>query len=60
MEGARILPCRSAWARNILILAFVIIVIGGSVLSAARSGRDLVGMIDTLGRAFLPDLLRRF
>jgi branched-chain amino acid transport system permease protein len=44
---------------NILILAFVIIVIGGiGSIRGAFLAAIFVGMIDTLGRAFLPDLLR--
>src|SRR5882672_4803474 len=45
---------------NILILAFVIIVIGGiGSIRGAFLAAIFVGMIDTLGRAFLPDLLRQ-
>ena len=44
---------------RILILAFVIIVIGGiGSIRGAFLAAIFVGMIDTLGRAFLPDLLR--
>jgi branched-chain amino acid transport system permease protein len=44
---------------NILILAFVIIVIGGiGSIRGAFVAAIFVGLIDTLGRAFLPDLLR--
>jgi len=44
---------------NILILAFVIIVIGGiGSIRGALVAALLVGFIDTLGRAFFPDLLR--
>jgi len=40
---------------NILILAFVIIVIGGiGSIRGAFLAAIFVGMIDTLGRAFLP------
>jgi branched-chain amino acid transport system permease protein len=43
---------------NILILAFVIIVIGGiGSIKGAFIAAMIVGMIDTLGRAFLPELL---
>ena len=43
-----------------LILAFVIIVIGGiGSIRGAFMAAIFVGMIDTLGRAFLPDLLRK-
>jgi branched-chain amino acid transport system permease protein len=45
---------------NILILAFVIIVIGGiGSIRGAFLAAIFVGLIDTLGRAFLPDLLRQ-
>jgi branched-chain amino acid transport system permease protein len=44
---------------NILILAFVVIVIGGiGSIRGAFVAAILVGLIDTLGRAFLPNLLR--
>jgi branched-chain amino acid transport system permease protein len=44
---------------NILILAFVVIIIGGiGSIRGAFIAALLVGLIDTLGRAFLPDLLR--
>ncbi len=44
---------------NILILAFVVIIIGGiGSIRGAFVAAILVGMIDTIGRAFLPDLLR--
>jgi branched-chain amino acid transport system permease protein len=45
---------------NILILAFVVIVIGGiGSIRGAFLAAILVGLIDTLGRAFLPNLLRQ-
>jgi branched-chain amino acid transport system permease protein len=44
---------------GILILTFVVIVIGGiGSVRGALVGALLVGMVDTLGRAFLPTLLR--
>ncbi len=44
---------------NILILAFVVIIIGGiGSIRGAFIAAILVGLIDTIGRAFLPDLLR--
>ncbi len=44
---------------NILILAFVVIVIGGiGSIRGALIGSVLVGLVDTFGRAFLPALLR--
>jgi branched-chain amino acid transport system permease protein len=43
---------------NILILALVVIVIGGiGSIRGAFVGALLVGIVDTAGRAFLPDLL---
>jgi branched-chain amino acid transport system permease protein len=46
---------------NILILALVVIVIGGiGSIRGALVGALLVGVVDTAGRAFLPDLLTRF
>jgi branched-chain amino acid transport system permease protein len=44
---------------NIIILAFVITVIGGiGSIRGALIGAIFVGVVDTLGRAYLPDLLR--
>ncbi len=46
---------------NILILAFVVIIIGGiGSIRGAFVAAILVGMIDTMGRVFLPDLIRYF
>jgi branched-chain amino acid transport system permease protein len=46
---------------NILILAFVVIIIGGiGSIRGAFVAAILVGLIDTMGRAFLPDLVRQF
>jgi len=46
-------------AGEYLILAFVIIVIGGiGSIRGALPRRDLCRMIDTLGSEFLPDMLR--
>jgi branched-chain amino acid transport system permease protein len=46
---------------NILILAFVVIIIGGiGSIRGAFVAAIIVGMIDTIGRAFLPDLARHF
>ncbi len=43
----------------VLIVAFVVIVIGGiGSIRGALVGALLVGLVDTLGRAFLPALLR--
>ncbi len=44
---------------NILILTFVVIIVGGvGSIRGALVGALLVGLVDTLGRAFLPSLLR--
>ena len=46
---------------NILILAFVVIIIGGiGSIRGAFVAAIIVGMIDTMGRVFLPDLVRNF
>jgi len=46
---------------GILILTFVVIVIGGiGSIRGALAGAILVGLIDTLGRAFLPTLFKLF
>jgi branched-chain amino acid transport system permease protein len=56
---APILTVQTGMGENILILAFVIIVIGGiGSIRGAFVAAIFVGLIDTLGRAFLPDLLR--
>ena len=46
---------------DVLILTFVVIVIGGiGSIKGALLGATLVGVIDTLGRAFLPTFLKLF
>ena len=56
---APILTVQIGMGENILILAFVVIVIGGiGSIRGAFVAALLVGFVDTLGRAFLPDLLR--
>jgi branched-chain amino acid transport system permease protein len=46
---------------NILILAFVVIIIGGiGSIRGAFVAAIVVGLFDTIGRAFLPDLVRPF
>ncbi len=46
---------------DILILTFVVIVIGGiGSIKGALLGAILIGLIDTLGRAFLPGLFKLF
>jgi len=56
-----ILAVESGMGESILILTFVVIVIGGiGSIRGALAGSLLVGLVDTLGRAFLPALLRLF
>jgi branched-chain amino acid transport system permease protein len=56
---APILTVQIGMGENILILAFVVIIIGGiGSIRGAFIAAVLVGLLDTLGRAFLPDLLR--
>ena len=56
---APILTVQIGMGENILILAFVVIVIGGiGSIRGAFVAAVFVGLVDTLGRAFLPDLLR--
>ena len=56
-----ILAVQVGMGENILILAFVVIVIGGiGSIRGALVGSVLVGMVDTMGRAFIPYLLREF
>jgi branched-chain amino acid transport system permease protein len=46
---------------SILIITLVVIVIGGiGSIRGALAGAVLIGLIDTLGRAFLPSVLRWF
>src|SRR6202045_1009689 len=61
MMQAPILTVQIGMGENILILAFVVIVIGGiGSIRGACLAAIFVGMIDMLARAFLPDLLRMF
>ncbi len=56
---APILTVQIGMGENILILAFVVTVIGGiGSVRGALVAALLVGFIDTLGRSYLPDLLR--
>jgi branched-chain amino acid transport system permease protein len=56
---APILTVQIGMGENILILAFVVIIIGGiGSIRGAFIAAILVGLIDTIGRAFLPDILR--
>ncbi len=56
-----ILAVEAGMGESILILTFVVIVIGGiGSVRGALLGALLVGMVDTLGRAFLPGFFRLF
>ena len=56
-----ILAVESGMGESILILTFVVIVIGGiGSVRGAVVGAMLVGLVDTLGRAFLPAMFRLF
>ena len=60
--GAMIAPITAVqpgMGDNILILSFVVVVIGGiGSIGGAFVGAMLIGLVDTVGRLFLPDLLR--
>jgi branched-chain amino acid transport system permease protein len=60
VAGAMLAPLfavQVGMGENILILAFVVIVIGGiGSIRGALVGAVLVGVVDTIGRAFLPIL----
>jgi branched-chain amino acid transport system permease protein len=59
LMAAPITTVHIGMGENILILAFVVIVIGGiGSVRGAFIAALMVGMIDTVGRAFLPELLR--
>jgi len=61
MMQAPILTVQIGMGENILILAFVVIIIGGiGSIRGAFVAAIVVGLIDTVGRAFLPDLLGSF
>lgn len=56
-----ILAVEAGMGESILILTFVVIVIGGiGSVRGALVGALLVGLVDTLGRAFLPGFFRLF
>jgi branched-chain amino acid transport system permease protein len=56
--AAPVFAVESGMGEGILILTFVVIVIGGiGSIKGALLGALLVGLVDTLGRAFLPDLI---
>jgi len=64
VAGAMLAPLfavQVGMGENILILAFVVIVIGGiGSIRGALVGAVLVGVVDTIGRAFLPILFGMF
>ena len=56
-----LLAVQVGMGESILILAFVVIVIGGiGSIRGALVGSLLVGFVDTLGRTLLPHLFREF
>jgi branched-chain amino acid transport system permease protein len=56
-----ILAVEAGMGESILILTFVVIVIGGiGSIRGALLAAIMVGLVDTLGRAFLPGLFRLF
>jgi branched-chain amino acid transport system permease protein len=58
---APILSVEPGMGDNILILAFVVIVIGGiGSIRGAFLAALLIGLVDTVGRSFAPNLLRLF
>jgi branched-chain amino acid transport system permease protein len=58
---AAILTAQIGMGENILILAFVVIIIGGiGSIRGAFIASIIVGLIDTVGRAFIPDILKLF
>jgi branched-chain amino acid transport system permease protein len=58
---APILTVQIGMGENILILAFVVIIIGGiGSIRGAFVAAIIVGLLDTIGRAFLPDVMRTF
>jgi branched-chain amino acid transport system permease protein len=61
LMAAPIFTVEIGMGANILILAFVVIVIGGiGSIRGAFIASLLIGIIDTIGRSFLPDLLDIF
>jgi branched-chain amino acid transport system permease protein len=61
LMAAPILTVQIGMGENVLILAFVVIVIGGiGSIKGAFVAAMVVGMIDTVGRAYLPDVLKLF
>jgi len=61
MMAGPILAVEAGMGESILILTFVVIVIGGiGSVRGAFVGALLVGMVDTLGRVFMPVFFRLF
>jgi branched-chain amino acid transport system permease protein len=59
--AAPILSVEPGMGDNLLILAFVVIVIGGiGSVRGAFIAALLVGLVETLGRSLMPDLMRLF
>ena len=59
MMQAAILTAQIGMGENILILAFVVIIIGGiGSIRGAFIAAIFVGLIDTVGRSYLPDLFK--
>jgi branched-chain amino acid transport system permease protein len=59
--AAPILSVEPGMGDNLLILAFVVIVIGGiGSVRGAFLAALLVGLVETLGRSMMPDLMRLF
>jgi branched-chain amino acid transport system permease protein len=59
MMQAAILTAQIGMGENILILAFVVIIIGGiGSVRGAFIASIFVGLVDTVGRAVIPDLLK--
>jgi branched-chain amino acid transport system permease protein len=59
MMQAAILTAQIGMGENILILAFVVIIIGGiGSIRGAFVAALFVGFVDTVGRTYLPDLLK--
>jgi branched-chain amino acid transport system permease protein len=59
MMQAAILTAQIGMGENILILAFVVIIIGGiGSIRGAFVAAMFVGFVDTVGRTFLPEILK--
>ncbi|HEX5998687.1 MAG TPA: branched-chain amino acid ABC transporter permease [Hyphomicrobiaceae bacterium] len=59
MMQAAILTAQIGMGENVLILAFVVIIIGGiGSIRGAFVSALFVGFVDTVGRTFLPELLK--